>query len=50
MGDGGKEHILKNYSWEKFTKRWPELMKEVYEKNGSWETRKNYTRWSVKEL
>tara|TARA_R110002020_G_scaffold78557_7_gene197491 strand:- start:1588 stop:2847 length:1260 start_codon:yes stop_codon:yes gene_type:complete len=50
MGNAGRRHFLKNYSWEKFQKRWPKIMKEVHEKCGSWETRKNHERWSLKEV
>tara|TARA_R100000008_G_scaffold1821_2_gene1463 strand:- start:11577 stop:12836 length:1260 start_codon:yes stop_codon:yes gene_type:complete len=50
MATKGREHVVKNYSWKKFQDRWPEMMKEIHEKYGSWETRKNYTRWSFKEI
>jgi glycosyltransferase involved in cell wall biosynthesis len=50
MGRMGQEHIFKNYSWDTFSARWPEMMKEVHEKYGSWETRKNYSRWTLKEI
>ena len=50
MGNAGRRHFLKNYSWEKFQKRWPKIMKEVHEKHGSWETRKDHERWSLKEV
>jgi hypothetical protein len=41
---------LTNYGFEKFHKEWDRILTEVYEKNGSWENRKNYNCWSVEEL
>ena len=45
MGELGRKHALKNYSFEKFEKDWVEFMDEIIEENGSWETRKNYKSW-----
>jgi glycosyltransferase involved in cell wall biosynthesis len=50
MGKLGREHVLTNYGFEKFHKEWDRILTEVYEKNGSWENRKNYNCWSVEEL
>ena len=50
LGSLGRQHVLENYSWKKFNERWPALMKEVHERNGSWDTRKNYSRWENKEV
>jgi len=50
MGKKGREHILKNYNNEKLIKKWDELMTKVYEEKGSWENRKGYQRWSIKEV
>lgn len=49
-GKNGREHVLQNYNYEKTKKRWVEIMLEVYEKCGSWETRKNYKPWEIKEI
>ena len=42
MGQKGKQHVMKNYSFEGYKKKWVDLMLEIHEKNGSWENRKNY--------
>lgn len=42
MGRRGREHVLKNYNFQKHAQRWVEIMEEVHEKHGSWDTRKNY--------
>ena len=40
MGRSGREHVMKNYNFETFNKTWVELMLEIHETEGSWETRK----------
>jgi glycosyltransferase involved in cell wall biosynthesis len=42
MGTNGREHVMKNYNFDTFNKRWVDLMLEVHEIEGSWETRTNY--------
>jgi glycosyltransferase involved in cell wall biosynthesis len=49
LGRKGREYVLKKYDLEKFAKIWEETMDNLIEKHGSWENRKNYTRWTVKE-
>ena len=50
MGLKGREHVLKNYNFENFNSQWVDLMVEVYESNGSWDTRKNYNGIRFKEV
>ena len=50
MGRLGKEHVEKNYNFETFEKRWVDLMLDVHEEYGSWETRKNYHNWKLSEV
>ena len=50
VGQMGREHVLKNYSFEQFNKSWVNLMLGVHEKCGSWENRKNYKSWECIEL
>ena len=45
MGELGRKHVDKNYSFEVFEASWVEFVDEVLEENGSWETRKNYNAW-----
>ena len=37
-----KEHVTKNYNFQKFQETWVQTMDEIYETEGSWETRKGY--------
>lgn len=45
MGQKGREHTQKNYSFEEFEKAWVSFVEEVIEENGSWSERKNYQAW-----
>jgi glycosyltransferase involved in cell wall biosynthesis len=50
LGRLGRENVMKNFNFEKHNQRWINLMLEVYEKYGSWETRKGYKNWEIKAL
>ena len=50
LGKKGVEHVRKNFSFEQFGKEWDRILQEVHEKNGSWETRKNYKSWTLEEI
>jgi len=50
LGEMGREHVEKNYSFEKYCEGWVEIMTEVYEKHGSWDTRKNHKTWEFREV
>jgi len=50
LGAKGREHVLKNYNFEKLQKVWPELLQEIHDKHGSWDTRKNYNNWRLIEV
>tara|TARA_R110002020_G_scaffold265980_1_gene480813 strand:+ start:145 stop:1416 length:1272 start_codon:yes stop_codon:yes gene_type:complete len=50
MGSLGREHVIKNYNFEDYNKSWVDLLQEIHEKHGSWETRKNYEKWRSEEL
>jgi glycosyltransferase involved in cell wall biosynthesis len=50
LGRKGRAHVVKNYNFESIVKRWPELIKEVHKKYGSWDTRKGYALWELKEV
>jgi len=47
MGKDGRGHVMKNYNFEQYTKRWEKLLLDIHEKMGSWETRKNYKSWEL---
>ena len=46
----GRQHVKDNYGFEDYEKKWIETMDHIIEKHGSWETRKNYKRWHLKEV
>jgi len=46
----GRQHVKDNYGFEDYEKKWIETMDRIIEKHGSWETRKNYKRWHLKEV
>ena len=50
LGRKGREHVVKNYSFEQFNKSWIDFMDELLEENGSWQTRKNYKAWEQIQL
>ena len=50
MGLKGREHVLRNYNFDNFSKTWVEYMLKVHEAEGSWENRKNYSGIRFKEV
>jgi len=50
MSIQGRQHVQKNYGFENYKKQWIEIMDEIVEKYGSWETRTDYTRWYLWEV
>ena len=50
MGTAGRKHVEKNYNFEKLQESWIELMDNVYQKCGSWNDRKGYKNWELKEI
>jgi len=50
MSVEGRKHVLENYNFENYERRWVEIMDEIVEKHGSWETRKGYKRWHLLEV
>ena len=50
LGTKGKFHVSKNYSFVDFNKTWVDLMTSIHEKFGSWETRRNYKHYQIREL
>jgi len=43
LGEIGRKHVMENYNFEKLKKRWVQIMLDIHEKNGSWETRNGYS-------
>ena len=50
LGMKGANHVQKNYNFEEFNRKWVKLMDDVHERCGSWDTRKGYKSWEVKEI
>jgi len=50
LGKAGREHVLKNYNFNDYGKRWIETLDKVHEEHGSWENRKKYVSWTLKEI
>tara|TARA_Y100000593_G_scaffold53687_1_gene100454 strand:+ start:439 stop:1707 length:1269 start_codon:yes stop_codon:yes gene_type:complete len=50
LGKAGREHVIKNYNFDQYTKRWEELLLDVHERHGSWDTRKGYNSWELIEI
>ena len=46
----GKAHVRENYDFTKFENSWIDLIDKVIEKHGSWQDRRNYKRWHLKEI
>tara|TARA_R110002124_G_scaffold84427_1_gene219876 strand:- start:16126 stop:17493 length:1368 start_codon:yes stop_codon:yes gene_type:complete len=50
LGKAGRQHVLDNYNFENFSKQWEEILTNTYKTHGSWETRKNYKSWELREI
>ena len=50
MGAMGRAHVLENYNFDDFNHKWVELIDNIVERCGSWETRKGYDSWTFKEI
>ena len=50
MAKMGREHVDKNYSFEKYQENWVEIFDKTYEKHGSWQDRKSYSPWVLKKI
>jgi glycosyltransferase involved in cell wall biosynthesis len=50
LGQKGRAHVEKNYNFEEYSKNWDDLLTNVHENLGSWDTRKNYQSWKLMEI
>jgi glycosyltransferase involved in cell wall biosynthesis len=50
LGAKGRNHVLENYNFENFSKRWDEIFTMISSEMGAWKTRKNYSGWELKEI
>jgi len=46
----GRQHVEKNYNFNDFEERWVNLVDQLIEEHGSWETRKNYKPYHFTEI
>lgn len=49
LGKKGLEHVKKNFNYDKFQDTWVRIFTDFHEKYGSWDNRKLYKSWQVKE-
>jgi len=50
LGKKCREHVMKNYNFNTFCDRWVEIIDEIVETHGSWETRQGYKTWQLLEV
>ena len=50
LAEAGRKHVRENYSFDQYEKKWVELIDNCIEREGSWENRKNYKRWHLREV
>ena len=49
IGGLGMKHVQQNYSYEIFQQNWLDLIADVENRLGSWDSRKGYKSWEIKE-
>jgi glycosyltransferase involved in cell wall biosynthesis len=50
LGKAGRAHLEKNYNMSILMNKWDELFTKIANEKGSWENRKGYDRWVLKEI
>mgnify|MGYP003131879439 CR=1 FL=1 len=50
LGRLGREHVEKNYNFDKFIKSWDDVFTKIHEKHGSWDTRTRKNNWTLKKV
>ena len=50
IGKMGRQHVINNYGMEQYVNLWNKTFTELFEKFGSWDSRKNYNRWEIFEI
>tara|TARA_R110000824_G_scaffold335251_1_gene521808 strand:+ start:4252 stop:5505 length:1254 start_codon:yes stop_codon:yes gene_type:complete len=50
IGERGASHVDKNYNFKNYTENWDKYLKEIHERHGSWENRKGYKTWELREI
>lgn len=47
LGAKGRDHVLKNYSFERYQDRWVEIIEEIYNSHKSWSDKKQNKRFTM---
>ena len=50
IGAKAREFVMKEHNFEKYCSGWDDIFSGIYERHGSWETRKGYKSWVLKEI
>lgn len=50
LGQIGRDHVMTNFNFSDFEERWVDTMLKLHAKHGSWNTRKNYSGITFKEV
>jgi len=49
LGEAGRQHVEKNYNQKTFAKQWDDLLTEIYNERGSWDT-STHRGWELLEV
>ena len=47
LGMAGRDHVIKNYSFDKYQKGWVSIMDDVYNRMDLGSKERNYTAWEL---
>jgi len=50
IGTAAQAHVNENYNFNKYKAFWVSYLEDLHNRLGSWDTRKGYNSWEVKEL
>ena len=50
MGKNARQYVMKNFNFQDFTNNWVQLMLDIHEREGSWDTRTGYSNIIFKEV
>ena len=50
LGISGRNHVIENYNFETFCNTWVNVLTELHEQEGSWDTRNYNNRWNLEEI
>ena len=50
LGMKGRNHVLRNYNFDSYRRKWIKLVDNIIDNHGSWENRNNYKSWNFLEV